>query len=51
MQIVSVLKGMLDVPALNYVISLGIYATSFVRDYQAIRQAAGRHEIPCEIGW
>ena len=50
MQINIVLKGAVDVPARNKVTSLA-YATAFGRGCQAIMQTAGRHEMPCVIGW
>ena len=44
MQVVSVSKGTLDVPALNYI-------TSFGRGCQAIMRTAGMHEVLCVKGW
>ena len=50
MQIITVSNEKLDVPALNYVISLSIcYFAS--RGFQAIMQTTGTHKIPSVIGW
>ena len=51
MQIVSVLKGTLDAPVLNYNTSLNIRVCYFV--WQRLRgdHADGRYDIPYVIGW
>ena len=49
MQIVSVLKGTLDAPTLNYVTSLGV--CYFVWQRLGGDHADGRYEIPYVIDW
>ena len=49
MQIVSVLKGTLDAPALNYVTSLCIFYFIWLR--LGGNHADGRYKIPYVLGW